>query len=290
MNSSWERGDENYTTCPPRQQAQFPPYVFKRCDKDGKLNGSILGQRPTSSIQSGKREGKSMSNDKINVLDHGFIRLVESMGNDLSVVRAARVSYDAAWRAGDDTEGDRKLINYLWKYKHTSPFEAVQFTFEVHAPIFVFRQWHRHRTWSYNELSARYRPLPEVFYVPDPKYVGEQDSVNKQGRFLGKEEFKEKRLEESGELINSCKASFKTYNWLLERGWPRELARSVLPLNTYSHMFASVNLLNLLKFMTLRSDSHAQYEIQVYSNAMHELVRPIVPVCIAAWEKTFQKD
>jgi thymidylate synthase (FAD) len=103
---------------------------------------------------------------KIDLLDHGFVRLVDSMGGDLSVVRAARVSYDAEWRAGEDEGSDKRLINYLWKHAHTSPFEAVSLTFEVKAPIFVFRQWHRHRTWSYNELSARYRELPEEFYVP----------------------------------------------------------------------------------------------------------------------------
>ena len=102
---------------------------------------------------------------RIDLLDHGFVRLVNSMGDDLSVVRAARVSYDAAWRAGKDQGSDKRLISYLWKHRHTSPFEAVTFTFEVKAPIFVFRQWMRHRTWSYNELSARYRKLPEEFYV-----------------------------------------------------------------------------------------------------------------------------
>src|SRR5689334_9701621 len=120
--------------------------------------------------------------DKIDVLDHGFVRLVDSMGSDLSVVRAARVSYDAAWRAGEDQGSDARLINYLWKNHHTTPFEAVTFTFEVKAPIFVFRQWHRHRTWSYNELSARYRELPNVWYVPDPAIVGKQSTANKQGR------------------------------------------------------------------------------------------------------------
>jgi len=221
---------------------------------------------------------------KINVLDHGFVRLVSSMGGDLSVVRAARVSYDAAWRAGEDEEGDRKLIRYLWRNKHTTPFEAVTFTFEVHAPIFVFRQWHRHRTWSYNELSARYRPLPEVFYVPDVKYVGEQDTVNKQGRFLDRKEFDEKRENEIRELTSFCESAFGTYRYLLESGWPRELARCVLPLNTYSHMFATVNLLNLFRFMTLRCDEHAQYEIRVYADAMHELAKSVAPVCVSAWE------
>jgi thymidylate synthase (FAD) len=125
--------------------------------------------------------------DSIQCLDHGFVRLVDSMGGDLSVVRAARVSYDAAWRAGEDQGSDARLVNYLWKNAHTSPFEAVTFTFEVKAPIFLFRQWHRHRTWSYNELSARYRELPEEFYVPDPAKIGKQSESHKQMREFGAE-------------------------------------------------------------------------------------------------------
>jgi thymidylate synthase (FAD) len=117
---------------------------------------------------------------RIDVLDHGFVRLIDTMGSDISVSRAARVSYDAAWRAGEDQGSDAKLIRYLWKNHHTTPFEAVSFTFEIKAPIFVFRQWHRHRTWSYNELSARYRELPEEFYVPDPALIGKQ-SVSSKG-------------------------------------------------------------------------------------------------------------
>src|ERR1700748_2537341 len=105
------------------------------------------------------------ASEKISLLDFGYVRLIDWMGSDVSVVRAARVSYDAAWRAGEDQGSDARLINYLWKNHHTTPFEAVSFTFEIKAPIFVFRQWHRHRTWSYNELSARYRELPEEIYM-----------------------------------------------------------------------------------------------------------------------------
>lgn len=216
------------------------------------------------------------------VLDHGFVRLIDSMGGDLSVVRAARVSYDAAWRAGENENSDHKLIHYLWKNRHTTPFESVQFTFEVKAPIFVFRQWHRHRTWSYNELSARYRELSEEFYVPDPLMVGIQSKDNKQGRSAG--DVHAERVPQVEMLVQSCVKAFDLYKYLLRQEWPRELARSVLPVNTYSHMFASVNLLNLLKFLTLRCDAHAQYEIRVYADAIRELIRPIVPVCVAAWE------
>lgn len=220
------------------------------------------------------------------VLDHGLVRLVDSMGSDLSVVRAARVSYDAAWRAGEDQGSDKRLIKYLWKNHHTSPFEAVTFTFEVKAPIFVFRQWHRHRTWSFNELSARYRELPEEFYLPDPAQIGVQSDTNKQMRIVGDMDATDllAREQELALLEETCTQAFATYRRLLENGWPRELARSCLPVNTYSHMFASVDLLNLLKFLTLRVHEHAQYEIRVYAEAMLELIRPIVPVCVEAWE------
>lgn len=224
---------------------------------------------------------------RVDVLDHGFVRLVDSMGDDLSVVRAARVSYDAAWRAGEDQGSDRRLINYLWKNAHTSPFEAVTFTFEVKAPIFVFRQWHRHRTWSYNEVSARYTELPDEFYLPDPALIGQQSASNKQMRDIGEEQdpaTKHNRQMEVAMLRNRCAEAFSTYKHLLDSGWPRELARSVLPVNTYSHMFATVDLLNLLKFLTLRCHAHAQYEIRVYAEAMRELARAIIPVSIEAWE------
>ena len=121
-------------------------------------------------------------NEAIKVLDHGLVRLVESMGSDLSIVRNARVSYDAEWRAGEDEGSDSRLVNYLMKNHHTTPFESVVFTFEVKAPIFVLRQWHRHRTWSYNELSARYRELPEEFYVPAMEQLTTQSLDNKQMR------------------------------------------------------------------------------------------------------------
>lgn len=225
--------------------------------------------------------------DKIDVLDHGFVRLVDSMGSDLSIVRAARVSYDSAWRAGENQAGDEKLINYLWKNRHTSPFEAVTFTFEVKAPIFVFRQWHRHRTWSYNELSARYRELPEVFYVPKPEQIGVQSKDNKQGRdTFGTVDILDQRAAETELLRKTCSEAFDTYRKLLAAGWPRELARSVLPVNTYSHMFGTVNLLNLLRFSMLRGHSHAQYEIRVYDEAMAKLIEPIVPVAVSAFRKS----
>jgi thymidylate synthase (FAD) len=218
---------------------------------------------------------------KIDLLDHGFVRLVDSMGSDLSVVRAARVSYDADWRAGENEASDNRLIGYLWRNHHTTPFEAVTFTFEVKAPIFVFRQWHRHRTWAYNELSARYRELPEEFYLPSPNVLGAQSKDNKQGRT-------HEPIEDAAGAIEimdrSNRASFAAYWELLARGVTRELARSVLPVATYSHMFGTVSLLNLFRFLTLRADSHAQYEIEVYADAMIELAQSLAPVAVAAWK------
>lgn len=218
---------------------------------------------------------------KIDLLDHGFVRMVDSMGGDISVVRAARVSYDAAWRAGENEGSDRRLIRYLWKNHHTTPFEAVTMTFEVKAPIFVLRQWHRHRTWSFNELSARYRELPEEFYVPDPAVVTTQSTSNKQMRTDEQHPY---AAMISKAIEASCRDAFAKYKMLVSEGCPRELARSVLPVATYSHMFATVNLLNLFRFLTLRCDAHAQYEIRVYADAMRELARTVAPEAVAAWE------
>lgn len=217
----------------------------------------------------------------MNILDHGHCRLVNHMGDDLSIVRAARVSYDADWRTGEDEGKDAKLIHYLMRNRHTSPFEAVTFTFDVKAPIFVFRQWHRHRTWSFNEVSARYSELPEEFYVPET--VGVQAQHNKQMRLMELNASED----EIRQLIRvQCQESFNTYRRLLDAGTPRELARGVLPMNTYSHMFATVDLHNLFHFLKLRLHEHAQYEIQVYARAMLEQIRSVVPVATAAFEET----
>lgn len=226
-------------------------------------------------------------------LDHGFVRLIDSMGSDIDVVRAARVSYDAAWRAGEDEGSDQKLLKYLWRNKHSTPFEMVQLKFEIKAPIFVIRQWHRHRTWSYNEVSARYTELPEEFYLPDPATIGKQSKSSKQARVFGGDvelstgEFLQRQFEVDC-LNRTCEASFDQYKYLLQQGWPKELARSVLPVNTYTHMIASVDLLNFLKFCTLRTHQHAQYEIRVYAEAMVEMVKEIVPVTMAAWEESMK--
>lgn len=211
---------------------------------------------------------------KIDVLDKGYVRLVESMGNDLSIVRSARVSYDADWR-DPDKSSDRKLLRYLIKHEHTSPFEAVEFTFEVKAPIFILRQWLRHRTWSYNEVSARYVALeqPEC-YVPAGNVIGVQSLSNKQGRTLN-------GVDRHGAVVAYTKSvhdSVATYKQLLDDGVPREIARCVLPVATYSRMFAKVDLHNLLKFIRLREAPGAQYEIQQYAKALKDIARTVVPI------------
>lgn len=218
----------------------------------------------------------------IDVLDHGFVRLVDHMGSDLAIVRNARVSYDAEWRTGEDEGKDAKLINYLLKNRHTSPFEAVTFTFDVKAPIFVFRQWHRHRTWSFNEVSARYAELPEEFYVPELDQITTQSTSNKQMRTTERHPEAERVFDC---IHEHCAEAFRLYRLMLSNGVPRELARGVLPMNTYSHMFASVDLHNLFHFLRLRLHEHAQYEIRVYAEAMLQLVEPIVPVAVAAFRE-----
>lgn len=241
----------------------------------------------------------------INVLDHGFARLVSYMQpaerkldvfgdeydfeadyadgwtGDLEVVRNARVSYDADWRTGDD-EKDAKLVNYLTKNRHTSPFEAMVFTFEIKAPIFVIRQWHRHRTWSYNEVSARYAELPEEFYVPAVEQITTQSASNKQMRTTEQHALADHY---SFAMRQHCREAFEIYKAMLDDGVPRELARGVLPLNTYTRMFATVDLHNLFHFLSLRLHEHAQYEIRVYAEALLQLIEPICPVAVAAFKE-----
>lgn len=238
-----------------------------------------------------------------NLLDHGQVRLVDFMGSDLSIVRAARVSYSAAWRAGENEENDRKLMRRLWSGKpstyagklpelpkHSTPFEACTMTFEVLAPIFVFRQWHRHRTQSYNELSARYRELPETFYVPQPEQVGVQSKDNKQGRDTDVDAaVRILRTKEIARQAAHQRAGFALYRELIAAGWPKELARGHLGVGTYSHMFTTMNLLNFFKFANLRCDPHAQYEIRIYADAMVTMVQKQVPEAVSLFTEANPK-
>lgn len=218
----------------------------------------------------------------IPLLDHGHIRLVDSMGGDLSIVRSARISYAAEWRAGQDKGSDERLIHYLYRNGHTTPFESVAVTFEVKAPIFVLRQWMRHRSQSFNELSARYRELPEEFYVPALSQITMQSTDNKQMRT---NEINPNAKTISDGIRISNESAFTTYRQLIESGCPRELARTVLPVGTYSLMFATANLHNWFKFLAERLHPHAQYEIRVYAEAILEQLRLIAPVAVSAFEK-----
>lgn len=232
----------------------------------------------------------------INVLNHGFVRLVDYMGSDIDVVRAARVSYNADWRTGEDSGKDAKLIHYLLSNKHTSPFESVVFTFEIKCPIFVLRQWGRHRTqdyndgeggigyekyWAYNEVSARYVELPEEFYVPEANRITTQSKDNKQMRT---DEVHPDCEWIRGQLQLNHKEAFRIYHDLIRIGCPRELARTVLPFATYTRLFATVNLHNLLLWISLRLHPHAQYEIRVYAEAVKKLISSIVPVTMDAFD------
>lgn len=202
---------------------------------------------------------------------------------DLEAVRNARVSFDADWRTGDDAGKDEKLLRYMLENKHTSPFEAMSFTFEVKAPIFVLRQWHRHRTWSYNEISARYTELDEGFYAPDYDKITTQSKDNKQARTKEQHPL---AFTFRSTIIDQSLTAIETYKAMIKEGCPRELARSVLPVSCYSRMFASVDLHNLMHFLRLRLHAHAQYEIMVYAKALLELIKPIVPITADAFEKS----
>lgn len=215
----------------------------------------------------------------IDVLNHGHVRLIDHMGSDLSVVRSARISYAAEWRNDDS---DLRLIDYLMRNRHTSPFESVQFTFDVKAPIFVARQWMRHRVWSYSEISARYTALPEEYYIPEVSQITTQSATNKQMRT---DEVHPQAEHIQDDISGLCRQAFEVYRNLIKRGCPRELARGVLPVNTFTHFFATVDLHNLLHFLRLRLHEHSQYEIRVYAQAMLDLVEPIVPASVAAFRK-----
>ena len=214
----------------------------------------------------------------IRVLDHGHVTLVDSMGNDTRVASAARVIFPEDPRG----EPDEKLIRYMLKHKHWSPFEHVVFTFHVKLPIFVARQWMRHWSWSYNEVSARYKELPEEYYVPEAWTIGRQSEKNHQSRVID-----ELARDDAGDvqetILNACSTSFDFYQLLLEQGVPREVARTVLPVGMYTEFYATVNLRDLLGFLAQRLDEHAQWEIRQYASAIKELVAGIVPVTLKEW-------
>ena len=221
------------------------------------------------------------------VLDHGFVRVVDYMGDDAAVVQAARVSYGRGTRRVSEDTG---LIRYLMRHRHSTPFEMCEIKYHVKLPIFVARQWIRHRTANVNEYSARYSILDREFYLPDPEHLAAQSSNNRQGR---------------GDVLDGAEASdvlemlradatrtYDNYAWMLNeegadparRGLARELARMNLTLNTYTQWYWKTDLHNLLGFLSLRADPHAQYEIRAYADAMLETVRAWVPSTFAAFQ------
>lgn len=218
---------------------------------------------------------------RIKVLDHGHVRLIDSMGGDLSIVRSARVSYGEQWRAGKDEGSDTRLIHYLSKNGHNSPSESVTLTFDVKAPIFVIRQWHRHRTQSYNETSARYREVFEQFYLPIQNDVTYQNTNNKQMRTKTPHPKSKVFIKHMNESNSNA---FTVYKNLIKEGCPRELARTVLPLATYTEMFATMNLHNLFNFVRERIHEHAQKEIQDYARALIALAEDVAPVACEAFK------
>ena len=214
--------------------------------------------------------------DAIKCLDKGFVRLVDSMGGDDAIVQAARVSYG---KGTNKVSQDRGLIRYLMRHRHTTPFEMVEFKFHCKMPIFVARQWVRHRTANINEYSLRYSEARDEFYYPDPEHIQFQSVLNKQGRRGDvPAELKQKVQDDFKEISEK---SFAMYSELNEAGVSRELARAVLPVNLYTEWYWKNDLHNLLHFIGLRSDSHAQYEIRVFSDAMAESVKVVAPF---AWE------
>jgi len=215
------------------------------------------------------------------VLDHGFVRLVDYLGGDARIVQAARVSYGEGTKT---VREDRALIDYLLRHRHTSPFEQVIFTFHVKMPIFVARQWIRHRTARLNEISGRYSVMRDEFYLPRPQEVRYQSNRNRQGGSTAEvpPELQERVIQL---LQEDQRRSYRSYEKLLEDGVARELARVNLPLSLYTEMYWQIDLNNLFHFLRLRMDWHAQYEIRVFGDAMAEIVRAVAPLAFEAFEE-----
>lgn len=213
----------------------------------------------------------------ISVLDHGYVRYIDHMGSDQRICEAARISYKSSSK-GDEV--DKKLLGYLWKNRHTSPFEIVKLTLNIKMPIFVMRQYVRHRMQNLNEVSARYTELPNEFYIP--KIWRKQDIKNKQSS-IESEELDHNAL--SFNLRRWNDEAYEKYRVLLDKGVAREMARMVLPVNIYTEIYTSWDLKNLLHFITLRDDSHAQAEIQEYGKAIKSVCKELFPWTMAAYEK-----
>ncbi len=219
----------------------------------------------------------------IPVLDHGFIRVIDYMGDDSAIVQAARVSYGKGTKAVQNDEG---LIRYLMRHWHSTPFEMCEIKLHVKLPVFVARQWIRHRTANVNEYSARYSILDREFYIPAPEHLAAQSTVNNQGRgetLTGEEADRVLRL-----LTDDAMRAYDHYEEMMsqegQKGLARELARMNLPANVYTQWYWKVDLHNLFHFLRLRADPHAQYEIRVYAEAICDVVKDWVPAAYGAFE------
>ena len=241
------------------------------------------------------------------LLDHGYLKFVEDWGRDESIIEAARMSTDKGflgwgpkhtadcYRRTDPygpcigcPPGDEKLLAYLYDNKHSTPFEMAGLVIEVKAPISVFRQWHRHRTQSYNEMSARYTALPDENYVPSVERLLMNSKTNKQAGTIKDADVLDEYTAQDYRhgLIAQYEADERFYQQALKMGVPKELAREHLPVGRYSKMRASANLRNWLAFLTLRMDPHAQYEIRVYADAVAALIEQSFPRTYALFAKS----
>lgn len=211
--------------------------------------------------------------------DHGYVRYIDHLGSDQSIVEGARISY-ASPSKGE--EADKKLIGYLYKNRHTSPFEHVNITFNIKMPIFCMRQFVRHRTFRLNEMSARYTQLPKEFYVPLEWRL--QDTKNKQGSVETSEPFNHEGT--TFVVDKFCEQAYELYESLLEDGIAREMARMVLPVNIYTEIYVNTDLHNLMHFLRLRCDGHAQSEMQEIAQAMKIIAQKLYPWTFEAYNKT----
>ena len=217
------------------------------------------------------------------VLDHGFVRVVDYMGVDGSIVQAARVSYGAGTK---QTRGDEGLIRYLMRHRHTTPFEMCEIKMHVKLPVFVARQWIRHRTANVNEYSARYSILDREFYIPDRRNLAAQSSLNQQGRGDALADDEAQRVLDF--LKEDSTRAYDNYETMLsnegQEGLARELARMNLPANVYTQWYWKTDLHNLLHFLSLRMDDHAQYEIRAYAEVIGRIVEQWVPMVWCAFQ------
>ena len=249
-------------------------------EAQAEIDAARATPRPTLRAVSEGMEGHLYTAHK--VLDHGFVRVIDYMGDDSAIVQAARVSYGAGTKHVSNDEG---LIRYLMRHWHSTPFEMCEVKFHVKLPVFVARQWIRHRTANVNEYSARYSILDREFYIPAPEHLAAQSTVNNQGRGAVLEGAEAARVLEM--LKADAGRAYDNYEAMLsqdgQQGLARELARMNLPANVYTQWYWKVDLHNLFHFLRLRADAHAQYEIRVYAELMSRLVADWVPIAYAAF-------